>query len=447
MNSLVIYFLKVNIALGILYSLYFLFFRNTTMHKLNRGLLLFILLFSAVIPFLQFNILSVPEPVIAFDNWTDDLYFFTGEVEKSPLESAHSNSITIQNIIQLVYMMLLMIMSTRFVLHLKSYRKLKIQSEAYFSDWGKLHINQEINAPFAFLKWIFIPQSLLRQPELKMIVAHEQVHAKQMHTLDLLLVELFCIAFWFNPFVFLLKRSLKTVHEFLADHQSIRSNAEKIEFLGLLASGANLNLTGGVSSNFYWSTLKKRINMITKNKTSRLQRLSYLLLIPAFGLVFMSFSGLVSDPSFISTMKITLGEDIPSIHPIKNTEEVKMTSGYGMRMHPVQKKKKMHRGIDFACPNGTPIVATADGEVVKMDYNPKGYGKFVIIKHNETFSTLYSQMSEQKVKLGEKVKKGQVIGLVGSSGVSTGPHLHYEIKKDGKNVDPADYIPGLNSTE
>lgn len=417
------------------------------MHRLNRGLLLIILLFSAIIPFLQFSVLSVTDSVIDFDNWTNDLFFFTGEVENTPVESTRIYSFKTHAIIQLLYLLILMIMSTRFVLHLTTYRILKVRSEAYLSDWGKLHISPEINAPFAFLKWIFIPRRLMRQPGLKMIVAHEQVHAKQLHTLDLLLVELFCITFWFNPFVFLLKRSLKTVHEYLADHQSIKSNAEKIEFLGLLASGVSLNLAGGVSSNFYWSTLKKRINMITKNKTSKLHKLGYLLLIPAFGLVFMSFSGLAGDPSFISSMKITLGEDIPSIHPIKNTEEVKITSGYGMRVHPVHKEKKMHRGIDFACSKGTPIVATASGEVVKLDHNPKGYGKFVIIKHNDTFSTLYSQMSAHKVKLGEQVKKGQIIGLVGSSGVSTGPHLHYEIKKDGKNVDPASYIPGLNSTE
>ena len=103
----------------------------------------------------------------------------------------------------------------------------------------------------------------------------------------------------------------------------------------------------------------------------------------------------------------------------------------------------MHRGIDFKAELNTPVVAIGDGTVRKVELhfeNGKGYGRFIIIDHPNGFSSLYAQLNEYKIKEGDKVKKGDVIALVGSSGMSTGPHLHLELKKDGQYVDPALYI-------
>ena len=100
----------------------------------------------------------------------------------------------------------------------------------------------------------------------------------------------------------------------------------------------------------------------------------------------------------------------------------------------------LHKGVDLAAKEGTPVKVTADGIVEKTEYWPEGYGKYIVVTHNDEYTTLYAQLSEMKVKTGEKVKKGDVIGLVGSSGLSTAPHLHYEIRKDGEPVDPADYF-------
>lgn len=443
MNDYLVYLIKANLALAFLYIVFHFFFRNTTWHQANRAVLLLILIFSAFIPLLQFKFLSIPEPVFSINYWSDEFDLIPGGIQELPANAGNSHQVNMLFISLLLYLTVLGILFLRFLFQLAGFRNIINTSTTLPLNAGKLVVSKNIKAPFAFLKWIFIPDSLPNEPQMDRIIAHEEVHAKHLHTLDLLITELFCIIFWFNPFVFLLKRSLKTVHEYIADEYSAKSKSEKIELLSLLASGVNLSIANGITSNFYWSTLKNRINMITKNKSTKLRKLSYLLLIPAFGFILMSFSGFVTEPSFISTMKLDFGSDLPSIHPIQRLEQVKMTSGYGMRMHPIKKKKMMHRGIDFSCPEGTSIVATADGKVVKKEYNPKTYGRFIIIKHSDSYSTLYSQMSEFKVELGEEVKQGQVIGLVGSSGISTGPHLHYEIKKDGENVDPADYIPGL----
>lgn len=128
----------------------------------------------------------------------------------------------------------------------------------------------------------------------------------------------------------------------------------------------------------------------------------------------------------------------PSRSPLDG--EVVVTSGFGMRMHPVLKTKKLHRGIDFKVPIGTPIYATSDGTIEKVVDGTDGYGKHLKIKHDENYQTLYAHLSKFNVKEGDKVKKGDIIAYSGNTGKSMKPHLHYEVKKDGKPVDPEDYF-------
>jgi hypothetical protein len=129
----------------------------------------------------------------------------------------------------------------------------------------------------------------------------------------------------------------------------------------------------------------------------------------------------------------------PSIKPVridKLNRGVNQMSGYGIRLHPVHKINKMHEGIDFAAPAGTAIQATGNGRVVKIENKRSGYGKSILIDHGYGYQTLYAHMREVKVRQGEKVKKGQLIGLIGSTGTSTAPHCHYEVRKDGRPVNP-----------
>ncbi len=142
---------------------------------------------------------------------------------------------------------------------------------------------------------------------------------------------------------------------------------------------------------------------------------------------------------------------IPSIKPIQEDKlkrKIRHMSGFGFRIHPVHKVKKFHKGIDFTCPRGTAIQATGNGTVKKVEKRKSGYGNNVLIDHGFGFETLYAHMSDIEVKAGQKVTKGQRIGTVGSSGTSTAPHLHYEVRKHGKAVNPIDYcMDGLSSEE
>lgn len=142
---------------------------------------------------------------------------------------------------------------------------------------------------------------------------------------------------------------------------------------------------------------------------------------------------------------------IPSIKPVRSDKlarNIKLLSGFGMRIHPIHKVRKMHTGIDFTAPKGTAIQATGDGTVVRVEKIRTGYGHNVIIDHGFGYKTLYGHMSRIDVKKGQKVVKGEKIGLVGSTGSSTAPHLHYEVMKDGHKVNPIDYcLDGLSPQE
>ena len=140
---------------------------------------------------------------------------------------------------------------------------------------------------------------------------------------------------------------------------------------------------------------------------------------------------------------------VPSIKPIRSDQfnrRIENLSGFGMRLHPIHGVHKMHYGIDFNCRKGTPIQASGKGKVV-WSGNRGDYGKCVIIDHGYGFRSLYAHMSEILVKKGTEVERGAKIGLVGSTGGSTGDHLHYEVHKDGKQVDPIQFCYDGLSTE
>ncbi len=126
----------------------------------------------------------------------------------------------------------------------------------------------------------------------------------------------------------------------------------------------------------------------------------------------------------------------PAIQPVSNKDLNRVASGYGYRIDPVYKTVKFHAGLDFSAPQGTPIYATADGTVTTAGNTGNGYGNHVIISHGYGYETLFGHMVRVKVHAGETVKRGQVIGWVGSTGKSTGPHCHYEVHKNGQTLDP-----------
>ncbi len=138
--------------------------------------------------------------------------------------------------------------------------------------------------------------------------------------------------------------------------------------------------------------------------------------------------------------KSTMLACIPAIQPISNKELKRLASGFGMRIHPIYKVKRMHTGCDFAAERGTPVYATGDGVIKLIESHAGGYGKEIEIDHGYGYITKYAHLEGFNVKPGQRIKRGELIGYVGNTGSSTAPHLHYEVIKDGVKVDPVHFF-------
>ncbi|MCK4561740.1 MAG: M23 family metallopeptidase [Flavobacteriaceae bacterium] len=160
----------------------------------------------------------------------------------------------------------------------------------------------------------------------------------------------------------------------------------------------------------------------------------------------------IQSKSLDEIIELAIGKEemlssIPAIQPISKEDLTRMASGYGWRSDPFTKARKMHKGMDFTSPRGTPIYATGNGKVIRADSRSTGYGKHVRIDHGFGYVTLYAHMSKYNVKKWQKVKRGDLIGYVGSTGRSQAPHLHYEVRYNKNAVNPINFYYGDLSPE
>ena len=149
----------------------------------------------------------------------------------------------------------------------------------------------------------------------------------------------------------------------------------------------------------------------------------------------------------LAEVKEKLLAAIPAIQPVKNQDVKRMASGFGMRSDPFTKVQKMHYGMDFTAPQGTPIYASGDGIVERADNTPTGYGNHIRINQGYEYESLYAHLYKYNVRKNQKIKRGDLIGFVGSTGRSQAPHLHYEIFKDGERINPINFYYGSLTAE
>ncbi len=152
----------------------------------------------------------------------------------------------------------------------------------------------------------------------------------------------------------------------------------------------------------------------------------------------------IQSKSFDEVMEMAMNKkemlaSIPAIQPVSNKDLKRMASGFGFRIDPHYKTRAFHAGMDFTAPRGTPIYATGDGRITRADNKSKGYGNHVRIDHGYGYVTLYAHMYKIKVIPGQRVKRGDIIGLVGNTGKSVGPHCHYEVRKNGNPLNPVNF--------
>jgi len=174
-------------------------------------------------------------------------------------------------------------------------------------------------------------------------------------------------------------------------------------------------------------------SQLVLNTTKRIDRLSKELAIQSKSL---------DEILKLASVKGNLLLAIPAIQPVRNENLKRMASGFGYRTDPFTKVRKMHNGMDFTANTGSPVYATGDGVVERADNSASGFGNHVVIRHGFGYESLYAHLSKYNCRAGQHVKRGDVIGYVGSTGRSEGPHCHYEVHKDGKVVNPLNFYYG-----
>ena len=415
-----------SIVFTVLYLSYRIVFKSFTFYKLNRFVLLSLVPLSLLLPFVHFELafseISLPAPESA------EVYetFIPATFTDSPAVQAPTTW-SWNSVILAVYLIGFSISAIGFFFKLYAIFKIKRSASPIAGSKPTLWL-ADVNEVCSSFNCIFIPKNECQEIHPK-IIAHEEHHIRLKHTLDLLLSEAYAAIFWFNPLGFLYKRDIKNNHEFEVDAQFSQSEEESIAYLKLIHKHLIYKHKEQLLGHYFNSyTLKTRIHMMTKKNSAHWKKLTYLLLLPM--IFFFSFSFTVLSPE----------AEIPSISPVRKGEIEKVSSGFGMRINPITKEETLHKGMDFIAKEGTEILATASGIVIEKAYKKNGYGKMIVIDHGNNCETRYTHMKDFNVEAGDHIHKGAVIGYVGSTGRSTRPHLHYEVRLNGEPVDPVPYL-------
>jgi murein DD-endopeptidase MepM/ murein hydrolase activator NlpD len=442
MNNFGLYLLEVSICLTVFYLVYILLFSRNTFFRMNRLYLLAALLFAFVIPATNF-----PMPETSLDLNMSRVVKNSMYVPLQELPGEATSKISILNYGEVwlaIYLAGALLLLAKMILSLLDILRLKKISTRHRSGQF-IVIRTNGSLAFSFFNMIFLPAKETDP----LILEHEKVHVRSFHWIDVVLMEVACIVLWVNPVIFLYRRSLKINHEYFADASAIqRASVGLKEYLGCMLAHAQVQNPIGPISYFYSHSIKKRILMLTNARTSNRFSLTYLVVLPVICILLSAYSIPPGDAVKViaptaAGVATTHGSSIekPSASPV-DVKKIKRVFGFGMRENALLQMQH-HSGIDLVLNEGETVMATADGVVVASVNDPKR-GNYVLIRHNAIYSTQYSHMRNVVIMVGDKVKQGQTIGYVGSTGLALQPHLHYEVLKYGHMVDPAEYLPGLD---
>ena len=425
------YWLKSAGIIAIFWLFYKIFLQRETFYNANRIYFLAGILMSFLLPFyVIYTYVELPATSLI-------------EVADSSIKKIADTAIVIEEIqpvidwkrlLIYVYVAGFLFLSIKLLLELISLvRFLKNARKVRKNDYYLLITTEKI-APFSFFNRIVIPEKLLNSVDFDKILAHEKIHVKHWHSIDMLIVRITSIVQWFNPFVWMYKYVMEQNLEFIADDFAQREirNLKEYQYL-LLKTGTGKSLFA-LTNNYFNTNLKKRIIMLQKVKSNRINQLKYIFILPLLSFFIYSFN-----TKEVYEIKTQLDiNSIDFIVPVL-TKNIKRINGYGMRINPFTKNREMHNGIDYSAQTGTQVFAAENGNIIATGENKKE-GKYIKIKHEKGYQTNYFHLNNINVTKNSKVKKGQIIGSVGNTGMSKAPHLHFEILKDGKYLNPYNFI-------
>lgn len=446
MINMLLYLIQVSFIFSLLYMIYKVLLSRFTFHSLNRWVLLLILPLSLIVPLTTYFLPPIEHPIEEIPQLFERIQTVTqSTISSVDIQNNKDKTIDYFTILYVIYLLGVGIGLYRFCFSLYGIYKLKKQSVIIRKSAYTVY-HSSIPSAFSFLSDIFIPQ---HQDLNELIITHEKVHVRLRHSFDLLFLELYIIFFWWNPFVYIFRKSLKTIHEYQADHYVLSKEVKTSAYLQIIMNTLAVKEITPLYNYFNTPTLKKRVEMMTKQTSKNGLKLLYVGMLPVCMLLILAFTR----PSINET---TIVEDVVEmIQPTSNKEQTKrptfifpisssttkdITSSFDQkRKNPISKRLETHTGIDIKAPIGTPIIASADGTVF-LSRAVGAWGNLVKIKHENGYETWYAHLKSFEAHYRQTVKQGDVIGYVGSTGNSTGPHLHYELRYQKKSINPLDYF-------
>ena len=292
-TSILPYFLKVNLALAILYICYRLLFRNDTFFRLRRAVLLSVYLIAFLYPLLDISIwLSTRESVTEIVNYYSTILPLKTVVaaDDTPL-STEADWLTIaESYMLLIYLAGITLLFLRCIIELFTVIRLRLRSPKQLINGTTIYVLPSQEEPYSFFGWIFASPESHTPPALEEILVHEKTHVRQLHSIDIVLGEIVCILCWINPFAWLLKKEISSNHEYLADEQVMLAGYNKKEYQYHLIGLEHPEMAiAKLYNNFSVLPLKKRITMLNKKRTGRVGKVKYLTLLPlAAGLLLLN---------------------------------------------------------------------------------------------------------------------------------------------------------------
>jgi len=436
---MILYLLQMAAIFSVLYLLYFLFLKTLTFHNINRLVLLLLPIVSIIIPFLDHlfpTLSSIIIEVPLFENITFETINEQLQVIEQPLVASSFNY---SALLIAMYWLVFSIYFIRILIHTRRLFVLRHSSIIQQKNGYQLVV-ANVSDIFSYFNWIFVPKHKFEQysPE---ILEHEKVHIQLKHSWDVMLTEVYIAFFWFNPLLYFYRKSLKSVHEFQADNGVIQNGTKTSKYMQLLMQSLEVQKPNNLYNYFNQSLLKKRVTMMTKPKSRHLAKLTYILLLPVFAFLISAFTfPIVEDNEYLDILDTSIIiSKRPSLFPVQNGNKDNISALFGAEGKHPKNKGVIHGGIDIRGKSGTPILATADGIVNKASLEGN-WGNLIVITHDDGYETWYAHLKGFNINENYTVGKGDIIGYLGNTGKSTGPHLHYEVKRNGKRLNPIDYI-------
>ena len=435
--SILVYLIKVNLALVLCWALYRVAFRKLTFFQWNRIYLLASVVLSLILPLLRLQLKTtlVAAADIGGIDWT-----YVDHLASSPvLLNQSAEAWSPGTVLLLVYFAIALTFLLRSGLRIRRLLRSTGSSRRVQKGRIKVYIHEQSMGSFTLFRRIYLDRYSF-ESQSRYVLKHEMAHAVQLHSFDLLFMEFVRALLWFNPFAYVLLRYVRENHEYLADRYAHGDRNSLVEYLECLKAETIRYFAPVPASYFKSSTIKKRIIMLTNHTSNQRNKWRYLGIIPMLAIMIVLFHTPASQSRALpAAAPFFLEDGIPAHFPLPEKFMGIISWGYDKEaIHPISKKLMTHKGIDVPAPTGTPVYA-AGGGVVKKAEMVDGWGKLIVLEHAAGYTTFYAHLDEINVETGVKVAEGELIGKVGNTGQSTGPHLHYEVRIKGEHVNPADY--------